>query len=440
LPGTNPTLSRVPRRRWRIAFLLAFGVVVNFFDRVNLSVSQGALHAAFGLSLIAFGYLSSAFSWTYALMQVPAGVLLDRCGVKRVGRISTLVWSIACFGAAVSTGLAGLFGARFLLGVGESPTFPGNAKAIGYWFTERERSLATAITDTAAKFSTGIGVPFLGVLLLKFGWRWSFAVTGAISLLYFALFYWIYRNPSEDGGLSAEESQHIREGGVQPEDGIRAGHGASLGYLLRQPKVYGLALGWGAYNYSFFLLLTWLPSYLSLTLHIDLLHSVFYTSVPWLFAAVTDLVVGGWLVDTLIQRGWNANRVRQTVMIGGTTFGLGILGAASGRSPGAALFWISLSLGGLAAAAPVAWTVPSLIAPRETVGTVGGIVNFSGQIAAICAPIVTGYIAQGTRSFAAAFATATVILLLGIAGYVFLLGRIEPIPEPRSSALISGPA
>ena len=428
------------RRRWRIAFLLAFGVVVNFFDRVNLSVSQGALHEAFGLSLIAFGYLSSAFSWTYALMQVPAGVLLDRFGVKRVGRISTFVWSIACFGAAVSTGLGGFLGARLLLGVGESPTFPANAKAIGYWFTQRERSLATAITDTAAKFSTGIGVPFLGVLLLQFGWRWSFAATGLISLFYFALFYWVYRNPSEDGGLSADELQHIREGGAQPEDRTGAVHGASLGYLLRQPKIYGLALGWGAYNYSFFLLLTWLPSYLSLTLHIDLLHSVFYTSVPWLFAAVTDLVVGGWLVDTLIQHGWNANRVRQTVMIGGTTLGLGILGAATAHSPRVALFWISMALGGLAAAAPVAWTVPSLIAPRETVGTVGGIVNFSGQISAICAPIVTGYIAQGTRSFTAAFATATVILLLGIAGYAFLLGRIEPIPEPRKSVLISGPA
>jgi MFS-type transporter involved in bile tolerance (Atg22 family) len=111
-------------------------------------------------------------------------------------------------------------------------------------------------------------------------------------------------------------------------------------------------------------------------------------------------------------------------------FGLGIFGAASDRTPATALLWISLVLGGLAAAAPVAWTVPSLIAPRESVGTLGGAVNFCGQIAAISAPIVTGYIVSETHSFAAAFVTATVILLLGIAGYVFLLGKIEPIPEP----------
>jgi MFS family permease len=169
----------------------------------------------------------------------------------------------------------------------------------------------------------------------------------------------------------------------------------------------------------------------------DLFHSVFYTSVPWLFATITDLLVGGWMVDALIQRGYDANRVRQTVMVTGMVFGLAIFGAASAHRPAVALVWISLALGGLAAAAPVAWTVPSLISPRESVGTLGGAVNFCGQIAAISAPIVTGYIVSGTHSFAAAFVTATVILLLGIVGYIFLLGRIEPIPEPDENASVS---
>ena len=427
--------ARVPRRRWRIAFLLSLGVLVNFFDRVNLSVSQDALHASFGLSMVAFGFLSSAYSWTYALMQIPAGVLLDRFGVRRVGCISTLLWSAASFGAAISTGLGGLFGARFLLGIGESPTFPANAKALGYWFPQAERSLATAITDSAAKFSTAIGVPFLGLLLLRFGWRWSFAVTGLISFLYFVLFYWTYFNPREDRGLSQEEFQFMTQGGVQAEAASRADNaavrGATLGYLLRQPKVYGLGLGWGAYNYTFYLLLTWLPSYLAFAHHVDLMHSVMYTSVPWLFATFTDLVVGGWLVDDLIRRGFDASRVRQTVLVVGTGFGLGILGAAHAQSPLTALFWVSISLGGLAAAAPVAWTVPSLIAPRESVGRLGGIVNFCGQLAAISAPIITGYAASITHAFSSAFVAATGILLLGIGGYVFLLRRIEPIPDPQ---------
>jgi MFS transporter, ACS family, D-galactonate transporter len=433
LPQNTSTHSRMPRRRWRIAFLLAVGVLVNFFDRINLSVSRDALHVSFGLSLVAFGYLSSAFSWTYAAMQMPAGVLLDRWGVRRVGRISAFLWSVASFAAALSPGLHWFFGARLLLGVSESPTFPANAKALGYWFTREERSLATAITDAAAKFSSAIGVPLIGLLLLQVGWRWSFAATGLISFLYFVLFYLVYRNPSEDRGLSRQELDFVLQGGAQPEDRVKAQSGSSLGYLLTQPKVYGLALGWGAYNYTFFLLLTWLPSYLSVSLHLDLFHSAFYTSVPWLFSTVTGVLVGGWLVDALIQRGRDASRVRQTVMITGMVFGLAIFGAASAQGPVAALIWISLALGGLAAAAPVAWTVPSLISPRESVGTLASVVNFCGQMAAISAPIVTGYIVSGTHSFAAAFLTATAILLLGIVGYIFLLGRIEPIPEPEET-------
>ncbi len=431
LPKIIRNKSRVPCRRWRIAFLLAFGVLVNFFDRINLSVSRDALHVSFGLSLVAFGYLSSAFSWTYALMQMPAGVLLDRWGVRRVGRVSAFLWSVASFAAAIAPGINWFFVARLLLGVSESPTFPANAKALGYWFTRDERGLATAITDAAAKLATAIGVPFIGVLLFYFGWRWSFAVTGFISFLYFLLFYLVYRNPGEDPELSCEEREFILRGGAQLEDQAKAPSSASLGYLLRQRKVYGLALGWGAYNYTFFLLLAWLPSYLSITLHVDLLHSVFYTSAPWLFAAITDLLIGGWLVDDLIQRGWDANRVRQTVLVVGMMFGLCIFGAASANSPTVAMVWISFALGGLAAAAPVAWTVPSLIAPRESVGTLASAVNFCGQVAAICAPIVTGYIVAGTHSFATAFVTATIILLLGIVGYIFLLGRIEAIPEAQ---------
>jgi MFS family permease len=433
---TGGSTSRVPRRRWRMAFLLAFGVVIGFFDRINVAVSQNALHVSFGISLIAFGYLSSAFSWTYALMQVPSGMLLDRFGIRRVGRVSTFLWSIASFAAAISPGLGVFCGARFLLGVAEAPVFPGNAKALGYWFPRHERSLAISITDAAAKFAPAIGVPFLGVLLLHFGWRITFAATGVLSLFYFALFYLYYRNPGEDAELSSAEFQYIRDRGGQTEDqgygrnGTFADDVGRLVYLLGQPKVIGLALGWGAYNYSFFLMLNWLPSYLSIAHHMDLLHSSFYTAGPWLFATATDIAVGGWLVDFLIQRGRNANRVRQTVLIVGTGFGLAVFGAAHPSSPLTALAWISLALGGLAAAAPVAWTVPSLIAPRNSVGTVASIANMSGQFAAISAPIITGYIVSATHSFDSAFITAAVILFVGITGYAVLLGRIEPIPEP----------
>lgn len=404
------------------------GVLVNYFDRVNLSVSHSGLYATFGISDITFGYLLGAYNWTYALCQLPIGVVLDRFGIKLVGRISTFLWSMASFAAALTPSIGGFFAARFLLGVGEAPTFPANAKAIGYWFPPRERSLATSIFDSMAKFSSAIGVPLIGILLLHVGWRLSFAATGAISFLYFLFFFWIYRDPKDDPALTTEELSYIRSEDTLPNVESGPLEQASLSYLLRRRKVIGLAIGFGSYNYVFYLLLTWLPSYLSRSLHIDLLHSFLYTGVPWLFATIADLVVGGWLVDALVQRGWNANMVRRVVLIGGTALGLGILGGAHAHSPAQALFWISLSISGLSAAAPVGWSIPSLIAPRASVGTLGGILNFANQISGIAAPIVTGYLVEARHSFALAFAVAAVYLAVGICSYLFLLGDIKRIP------------
>jgi len=422
-------LLKIPRRRWGIALLLGFGVLVNYFDRVNLSVSRDALQDAFGISAVMFGYLSSAYNWTYAILQLPSGLLLDRFGVRRVGLVSTIIWSVASFAAAISGGISALFASRLLLGIGEAPTFPAYAKATGYWFPKDERSLATAMFDSAAKFSSALGVPVLGLVLVHFGWRWNFAGTGLISVLFIALFYAYYRNPSEDKFLSSAEREYIARGGAQPEDRERAAKGAPLAYLLQQRRVWGLALGFASYNYSFYLLLAWLPSYLSTAHHVGLLRSALYTSVPWIIATVLDLAVGGWLVDALIRRGRNPVRVRQAILIGGTALGLGILGA-NAHSAATALFWISVSIGGLSAASPVGWSIPSLIAPKESVGTVGGILNFCNQVSGIAAPIVTGYVLRATHSFSWAFAIAGIFLLIGIAAYIFLLGSMEPVPEP----------
>jgi ACS family D-galactonate transporter-like MFS transporter len=402
--------------RWRIAILLGVGVLVNYFDRVNLSVSYEALQRDFGLTPIAFGYLLSAYSWTYALCQIPSGALLDRFGVRIVGRASTLLWSIASFLSAFSRGAWQFFASRLLLGIGEAPTFPANAKAIAAWFPENERGLATACFDAAAKFASAIGVPIMGVLLFHLGWRWTFAATGAASFLYFLAFSTLYKEPP----LPLERAAPAE-----------AAPDVSFALLLTQRKVIGLAIGSAAYNYCFYLLLTWLPSYLALTLHLDLMHSVWYTSIPWLVATFTDLLVGGWMIDALIRRGLDASRVRQSVLIGGTLLGVAIFAAGGATTPAMAVFWISVSLGGLAAAAPVGWSVPGLIAPRGGVGRVGGIMNFFSQLAAISAPIVTGYVVAITHSFKAAFWLAAIFLAIGIAAYAVLLGRIERVDASR---------
>jgi MFS transporter, ACS family, D-galactonate transporter len=430
---TTPYQLKIPRRRWRIAFLLGIGVLVNYFDRVNLSVAHAALITTFAISNVTFGYLSAAYNWTYALCQLPVGVVLDKFGVRRVGRISSFLWSLASFAAAVSPNLASFFAARLLLGIGEAPTFPSNAKAIGYWFPARERSTATSIFDGSAKFASAIGVPIIGILLLKVGWRWSFAATGLVSFLYFLLFCRVYRDPVDDPDLTPQERDYILE--KNAANPVLPAETASFGYLIRQPKVIGVTLGFGAYDYVFYLLLTWLPSYLSAALHIDLLHSFLYTGVPWLLGTASEFLIGGWMVDRLIKKGWNASGVQRAVLIGGTTMGLGIVGAAYVQTATSALLWISISLAGLSAASAVGWSIPSLIGPQGSVGTLGGIQNFSGQVSGIAAPIVTGYLVTARHSFGWAFGVAGIYLCIGILAYIFLLGRLEKIPgEPQRAA------
>ena len=396
---------------------------MSYFDRVNLSASHGALIIAFGISDITFGFLSAAYNMTYWLCQLPIGVVLDRFGVRRVGRAGIVLWSVATFGAALAPSLGALFGARLVLGVGEAPTFPASAKAVGRWFPRRQRSLPTALFDSAAKFSSVIGIPLVGMALLRFGWRWSFALTGVISVLYLVYFWRVYRDPEEDSRLSEQERLYITDD--ESNAGASALPASSLWQLLRRRQVVGLALGFGSYNYVFYLLLSWLPSYFAQSLHIDLLHSFLYTSVPWLTATVCELAIGGWFVDYLVRHGVDANRVRRTVLIGGACCGLGILGAAHAVNAAQALIWISLSIAGLSVHAAVGWSLPSLIVGGRDVGKVGGIVNFSNQLSGICAPVLTGFLLTALHSYAWVFAVAAIYLVVGICGYVFLLGRLD---------------
>ena len=419
------------RIRWEIALLLGFGILINYFDRVALSVSQDPLHKEFGIGPAEFGILSATFFWVYALCQIPIGIVLDRFGVVLIGRIGAFLWGIA----AIMSGIAPSFGflnfARGFLGVAEAPAFPANAKATSYWFPNVERGLATSIFDAAAKFSNVIAVPIIAAVVYFYGWREAFFFTAALSFIYFLIYFFFYRNPSEHKRVSPSEYEYIVKGGAQPE-GLSStkNEGARLGYLLSQTKVWGLTIGFSAYGYLFGLLITWLPSYLKQTFHTSLLGSAGYAAIPWAVATVTDIAIGGFLVDYLIRKGYEPTRVRKAILIAGMVLGLAIVGAAYTADIRIAIVWVSIALGGVAFSAPVGWSIPGLISPKGSVGTIGGIMNCFNNLANAAAPIATGFIVQQTGSFTLALSTAGVVLLIGIVSYWFVLGRIEPIPEP----------
>ena len=422
--------NRVGNLRWFIAILLGIGIVINYLDRVNISVASGPLIKEYHLSSAQLGIILSSYLWTYALLQIPIGALLDRIGVKWLVRVGTIVWSLATFMTAIVSGYGLIILSRLLLGIAETPVFPGASKATGYWFPLRERGLATSSFDAAAKFSNVIGVPLVATFVTFYGWRAGFWVTGALSALY-AIFFWIgYRDPRESKRLSQSERTYIVEGGSQQENVPPVSIAKSLPFLLSQRKVWAMTLGFTAYGYSFYLFLTWLPGYLETQLHLSVLKSGFYTIIPWIVATITDIFIGGWLVDYLIKRGNDPTRVRKTLVTIGMLLGVTVIGAAFSNNPNIIIMWISISLGGLAFVAPIGWSIPALIAPKGTVGTVGSIMNFFNNVAGIVAPIVAGFIIDRTGSFALNFIIAGVILIIGILCYVLLLGKIEQIPSP----------
>lgn len=414
MPSSSIT-SEPQRRPWTIAILLGIGVVVNYLDRVNLSVAHDALSLRFGISDVTFGYLLSAYSWTYAVLQLPSGSLLDRFGVRRVMVPAVILWSVASGFASVAPSIGLLFASRLLLGIGEAPTFPANSKSIAQWFPPDRRGMPTATFDAASKFSIGLCTAMLGAILLRHGVRTVFATTAVLSLGYAVLFAWVYRDPPPGASFASKAKM------------AEAHYELSLGELLRQRKVWGAAIGSGAYNYCFYLLLTWLPYYLQRGLRMSPQQVIVWVAVPWLIASAAGFLLGGRLTDRLIRSGHRSDPVRRTILITGMAFATLVVAPSLLQSPGLILLCLTLALCGISTASPIAWTLPGLLAPGSS-GRLGGIVNFSGQIAAITAPIITGYIHGRTGSFSGAFAVAGGVVFLGLMSYSFLLGPIEPMP------------
>ncbi len=426
------TAPRVPGRRWRIAVMLGAGVLINYFDRLNLSVAAPQLQAAFHLPPERMGLILSAFFWTYALFQIPAGLLLDRVGPTRVGRWGALLWGVASAIGALAGGLGGLLAARLLLGLSEAPSFMVCSTATGYWFPRHERGLATALFDSAAKLSNVIGVPLVAVVVVHAGWRWGFGATAGLSFCYFIVYCLMYRDPSQDRRLSDIERDYIVAGGAIREGKARSSALRMFRYLLRQRKVWGLTIGFAAFGYSYYLFLTWLPSYLVQAMHMSILRSAGFSAIPWIVATASSLGVSGWLIDTLVARGHDDSRVRMSVVVGGMCLGLSVFGAMLTLDPRWAIFWISIALGGLSATATACWSLPSLVAPAGGVGSVGSLMNLANNLMGAAAPYVTGLIVGATGSFSRAFLVAGVVLLVGIGAFAFVLRRIEPIPEPAA--------
>lgn len=429
-------MTLLPRARWGIGALLAGGLLVNFADRTVLSVAGTQLADDFGLSLSELGVVLAAFSWSYGLAQLPAGALVDRIGVTWLNRIAVTLWAVAAVMVACAGGLGLIIVARLLLGVGEAPFMLSAAKATAVWFPTAERGRATALFDGATKLANVIGLPVLAVVVGSWGWRAGFLFTSALSLLFAVVWWCCYRDPAEHPRLSAAERAQLHSGGARVTDRRT---GSTLRPVLRSGRLWTMALGFACYGYTINVVLTWMPEFFQRQFGTRTLSSGLYATVPWIAATVAELVLGGWLVDRLVRAGRDPMRVRRAVVTCGLAVGSAIGFAGTAHTTVAAMGWMVLSLGGLAVAAPAAWSLPGLLAPPGAVGAAGGLMNLANSFATTGGVLLTGWLAEATGSFSAPFVFAAGVLAVGIVLYWRLLGGRpdgpaaaggEPVEEP----------
>ncbi|UUZ84702.1 MFS transporter [Paenibacillus sp. P26] len=413
--------------RWGIGILLGFGVIINYLDRTNISVAGSQMAADYGWSGTELGILFAAFSWTYTLMMIPVGIILDKIGVKWITRIVTILWSIATLCTALMGGFTGVLIMRMILGVAEAPGYPASAKATGYWFPLHERGLATSLFDGAAKLTSAIGVGICTWAILHWGWQGAFIVTGLLNLVYAAVYWFKYRDPSEHPKLSLEEREYIEKHGGQSQGGAEGSFLSNFMLLLRARKLWGFVIGYMAYGYANALMVSWLPAYMTKELHLSLAKGGLYTSIPWIIATLSEIIIGGWLLDKLITKGYPASKIRKIFLVAGMIIGCTLLLEPTTRDPNLIVVYLSIGLGGLAFASCVGWSIPAIIAPKGMVGSVSSVMNFFNNLMGATVPIITGFIVDKTGSFNSAFISAGVVLVIGICSYVFLLGDISQI-------------
>jgi MFS family permease len=406
-PATGVVGAGVNQQRWSIVALLTLGVIVAYVDRVNLSVAviDTGFKSVFQLTARDRGLVTSAFFWSYAALQIPAGWLVDRYGSKRPYAVGYFVWSLLSAGTALATGFSGLFAARLLLGVGEAVMHPASMRWIRFNFAEKERGLAIGVFMAGSKYGPAIGTMLSAWLIQSYGWRAMFLAMGLGGLLWLVPWIVFVKNDAATG-----------ERNSGPVDAV------PFGDLLARRALWGTIIGTFCYMYFVYFSLTWLPSYLNEARHLSLASSSLYTTFSFAGMATVG-ILGGWSADRLIKRGHDAVTVRRAFTIAGFLMASTELVGANTSSLSVALFFSIFSLSGLGLATANYWALTQTLMPGAAVGRIVGIQNTAASLPGIVAPILTGWLVQRTGTYRSAMWLVFFLLLVGVASYAFLVRR-----------------
>jgi ACS family glucarate transporter-like MFS transporter len=428
----NPARGRV---RFSILAMLFVATTVNYADRASLSIAGPGVQAQLGLSVVAMGYLFSAFGWAYVAAQIPGGWLLDRYGSRVVYAVSIFTWSVL----ALSQGAVGLqsgvvvvialFVLRLLVGMAEAPAFPANSRIVAAWFPTPERGTAAAIFNSAQYFATVAFAPVLAWIAHRFGWQYVYFFMGAVGMTLFTLWLKTVFSPREHPRLTRGEIEYIAAAGgqVDMDSGVRGAtpplRWAHIRQLLSSRMLVGIYIAQYSITTLTYFFLTWFPIYLVKQRGMSLLSAGFIATLPAI-CGFGGGVLGGMFSDALLKRGHSLTVARKSPIVVGMLLSTVIIACNYIRSDYLVVLFMSLAFFGKGIGA-LGWAVVADTSPREMAGLSGALFNTFGNAAAITTPIVIGYIVARSGSFAGALVFVAANAVIAVISYLLIVGPIK---------------
>ena len=423
---TDAEPARPTHVRWfPMLALVAVGTMINYLDRTVLGVAAPHLTADLALTPTQMGLVFSAFSWSYAVLQIPGGIFLDRYGTRVTYFVAVVFWSAFTAIMAAVRSLNLLVVTRIGVGIFEAPCFPANSRVLATWFPQHERARANAI------YSCGqyVGLGFLSVPLFwitqSLGWRGLFVVVGALGVVFGLVWWRVYRNPSESTANQAELDYIESGGGGEYTGKPLTFKWAHIEALLSRRQIVGASLGQFGGNSTQVFFVTWFPTYLVTARGMTFIKAGFMTALPFIGASI-GVLVGGFVSDVLLKRTGSANLARKLPIVSGMLLASTIIAAnyVPAGNNAAVILIMSIAFFGQGMT-NLGWTVVSDVAPKKLIGLTSGIFNFSANLAGIVTPLVIGVTFELTGSFVGPLIYIGVVALAGAFAYGAILGDIH---------------
>jgi ACS family D-galactonate transporter-like MFS transporter len=394
-------------KNWSVVGLLSIGMVIAYVDRANLSVvlASSQVRDTFNLGDSSRGLLNSAFFWTYALLQIPAGWVVDRLGVKRPYAVAFLAWTLISAATGMVSSIPQLLLLRLLLGAGESICAPASLRWIRWNCPEEQRGLAIGIYMAGTKIGAAIGVPIAAFLITAFSWRSMFVICGLAGLVW--LVAWLVLANDEPAIETPRPSENVS-------------NGPDFAGLLSSRVTWGILLGTFSYGYFLYFCVTWLPAYLVEYRHLSFDSMGYYALFSFGGMALVA-ILSGWLADRMIRRGMDPARTRKGFTILGFVLASTEVFGALSSSQTVALFFTVFSLAGLGLATANYWALTQTLIPGRAMGRIAGMQNCASNLGGVAAPIVTGWLKQTSGGYQVPMQAIWIILLIGITSYIFLV-------------------